>query len=127
MTQWIQSEWQRLGGLALVTLPFALVFRALVAARRGLYRLRVLPTWRAPVPVIVVGNITAGGTGKTPLVEFVARWFARKNFRIAVLARGYGRIDGSADDEDLLSEMELENAVRLAGRDRVAKIGRAHV
>jgi tetraacyldisaccharide 4'-kinase len=81
----------------------------------------LLRSVRFPCPVVSVGNITAGGTGKTPFVEFLARWFARKNFRIAVLARGYGRIDDRSDDEDLISEMELENVVRLPGRDRVAQ------
>ena len=57
MNEWIREEWQKLGGLALVTLPFALLFRALVAVRRALYRMKVLPSWRAPVPVIVVGIV----------------------------------------------------------------------
>jgi len=98
MTQWIQSEWQRLGGLAFVALPFALVFRALVAARRGLYRLRLLPTWRAPVPVVVVGNITAGGTGKTPLVLAIVDMLQRGGFNPGVVARGYGRVPPSEHD-----------------------------
>ena len=68
MTTWLESEWQKLGGGALVLLPIAIAFRGVVAVRRFLYRARILPQWRARVPVIVVGNITVGGTGKTPLV-----------------------------------------------------------
>ena len=68
MRDWLESEWQRRGGGALVLLPFALVFALAVRVRRALYRLRVLPSWRPGVPVIVVGNVTVGGTGKTPLV-----------------------------------------------------------
>lgn len=94
-------------------------------ARRLLYRIGLFRPVKFACPVISVGNVSAGGTGKTPLVEYIARWFARKNFRVAVLARGYGRIRNGADDEDLLSEMALENAVRLAGPDRVANGRRA--
>jgi len=102
------------------------VYASLHRGRQLLYRMGLLRSVRFPCPVVSVGNITAGGTGKTPLVEFLARWFARKNFRIAVLARGYGRVDeGGTDDEDLISEMELENVVRLPGRDRVSQGRRA--
>ena len=54
VSEWIRSEWQKLGGLALLMYPFALVFRAAAALRRAMYRARLLPSWRAPVPVIVV-------------------------------------------------------------------------
>lgn len=97
------------------------VYAALHGTRRLFYRMGLFRSTRFPCPVVSVGNLTAGGTGKTPLVEFLARWFARKNFKVAVLARGYGRIDDrGTDDEDLASEMALENVVRLAGKDRVA-------
>lgn len=95
------------------------VYAFLHGARRLFYRIGLLRSVKLPCPVISVGNITAGGTGKTPLVEYLARWFARKNFRTVILARGYGRSGASRDDEDLISEMELENVVRLAGPDRV--------
>jgi tetraacyldisaccharide 4'-kinase len=98
------------------------VYASLHKGRQLLYRMGLLRSVRFPCPVVSVGNLTAGGTGKTPLVEYLARWFARKNHRVAILARGYGRIDAhGADDEDLISEMELESVVRLPGRDRVAQ------
>jgi tetraacyldisaccharide 4'-kinase len=109
---------------ALLTLASGL-YVFLHGTRRFLYRIGLFRSHGFPCPVLSVGNITAGGTGKTPLVQYVARWFARKNFRVAVLARGYGRVDGAGDDEDLLSEMELDNAVRLAGADRVANARKA--
>lgn len=102
------------------------VYRLLHGGRRLLYRAGVLRSHRLAAPVVSVGNLTAGGTGKTPLVEWIARWFARRQCRVAVLARGYGRIEGTGrDDEDLFAEMDLENVVRLAGRDRVASGRRA--
>ncbi|HEX5130103.1 MAG TPA: tetraacyldisaccharide 4'-kinase, partial [Usitatibacter sp.] len=98
MNEWIREEWQKLGGLALVTLPFALLFRALVAVRRALYRMKVLPSWRAPVPVIVVGNISAGGTGKTPLVLAIVDFLQREGWNPGVVARGYGRVPPGDSD-----------------------------
>jgi tetraacyldisaccharide 4'-kinase len=95
---WIQEEWQRLGGLALLGLPFALLFRAAVAVRRLLYRIGLLPSWRAPVPVIVVGNISAGGTGKTPLVLAIVESLQRHGRNPGVVARGYGRVPPGEHD-----------------------------
>jgi len=92
MGAWLEREWQRLGGGALVMLPLTLVFMAAVAARRFLYRAGALRSWRAKVPVIVVGNITVGGTGKTPLAIAVVDLLQRRGFNPGVIARGYGRV-----------------------------------
>jgi len=98
MTQWIQSEWQKYGGLALLMLPFALLFRLMVAIRSALYRMGVLPSWRAPVPVIVVGNISVGGTGKTPVVLALVDLLQRNGRNPGVVARGYGRVPPGEHD-----------------------------
>jgi tetraacyldisaccharide 4'-kinase len=98
VNSWIQGEWQKLGGVALLGLPFALLFRAAVAVRRALYRVKVLPSWRAPVPVIVVGNISAGGTGKTPLVLAIVDFLQREGWNPGVVARGYGRVPPGDSD-----------------------------
>ena len=92
MSEWLQREWQRLGGGALVLLPFALVFRLVVATRRALYRAGILPHWKARVPVIVVGNIAVGGTGKTPLVLAIVEMLQSRGWNPGVVARGYGRV-----------------------------------
>jgi len=89
---WLQSEWQRLGGGALVLLPLAVLFALIAWLRRALYRAGILPTWRAPVPVVVVGNISAGGTGKTPLVIAILDLLSRHGWNPGVVARGYGRV-----------------------------------
>src|SRR5688572_19978349 len=98
MNAWFEREWQRLGGGALVFLPLTLLFAAAVAIRRFLYRCGVLPVWRAPVPVVVVGNITAGGTGKTPLVLAIVELLASRGWNPGVVARGYGRVPRREQD-----------------------------
>jgi tetraacyldisaccharide 4'-kinase len=92
MKSWLEREWQRLGGGALVFLPLTLLYGAAVAVRRFLYRARILPAWRAPVPVVVVGNITVGGTGKTPLTLEILEILTRRGWTPGVVARGYGRV-----------------------------------
>lgn len=74
--------------LTRLALPLSLIFSALVAARRFFYR--VLPPEPLPVPVVVVGNITVGGTGKTPLVITLARELRKLGWNPGVVSRGYG-------------------------------------
>src|SRR5262249_46669594 len=76
-------------------------------------------THRAAVPVVSVGNLTAGGTGKTPCVEDVADWFRRRAFRVAILSRGYGSL-GGLNDEALVLEENLPDVPHLQGADRAA-------
>lgn len=92
MRTWLDGEWQRLGGGALLLFPLAMLFAAGVAIRRRLYRWGWLKGWRAPVPVIVVGNITAGGSGKTPLVVALVELLRAAGRHPGVVSRGYGRV-----------------------------------
>lgn len=72
--------------------PFGAAYGATVRARLALYRAGRLRVERVAAPVVSVGNLTAGGTGKTPLVELLARLIAdREGKRVCVLTRGYGR------------------------------------
>jgi tetraacyldisaccharide 4'-kinase len=79
--------------MSLALAPLAIVYGALARARSRLYRSGLLKAERVGAPVISVGNLTAGGTGKTPLVEWVARAVAAEGLRACVLTRGYGRED----------------------------------
>ena len=98
MREWLEHEWQRRGGGALIFLPFAVLFSLAARVRRALYRVRILRAWRAPVPVIVVGNITVGGTGKTPLVMAIVEILAARGWTPGVIARGYGRVPRGEHD-----------------------------
>ncbi len=72
------------------------------------------------VPVVSVGNITLGGTGKTPLVEWLARWFRARGLRVALVSRGYGAEAGSRNDEALELEQKLPDVPHVQNPDRVA-------
>ncbi len=74
---------------------------------------------RASVPVVSVGNLTLGGTGKTPFVEFLADFYGNRGQRVGILSRGYGAQDGK-NDEAMLLEDNLPAVRHLQGRDRVA-------
>jgi tetraacyldisaccharide 4'-kinase len=72
---------------------------------------------RVDVPVVCIGNLTLGGTGKTPCVEYVARFFRERDKRVAILSRGYGS-EGGRNDEAMLLEENLPDVPHLQGRDR---------
>jgi tetraacyldisaccharide 4'-kinase len=84
----------RLTAFAVALTPLALLFRLGVAVRRVLYRAGILRTVRLRVPVVVVGNITAGGSGKTPLVAALASALSQRGFHPGIVSRGYGRDAG---------------------------------
>src|SRR5262249_12039606 len=81
----------RTGPLALALTPAAWAYRAGLLAREGAYARGWLTRGRLPCPVVSVGNLTVGGTGKTPAVEMVARWLVDEGRRVAIVSRGYGR------------------------------------
>src|SRR5437660_5101207 len=76
--------------LARALWPFSVVFRMLVTIRRTFYRIGILRTHRLPVPVVVVGNVTVGGAGKTPLTLALAKALAERGRHPGIVSRGYG-------------------------------------
>ena len=70
------------------------------------------------MPVVSVGNLTLGGTGKTPCVEYVARFYRDLGVQVAILSRGYGA-EGGRNDEAMVLEENLPDVPHLQGADRV--------
>lgn len=125
---------------SLIMMPLGVLYGAVTRARLAAYRSGIFPVSKLPVPVISVGNITTGGTGKTPLVEWVCRALAREinQEKICVLTRGYGRANPhsqvvvsngtkilvsereAGDEPFLLARNLLGIAAVVANADRVA-------
>jgi tetraacyldisaccharide 4'-kinase len=82
--------WYRRGILAWLLWPLSLVFRVTVFVRRILYGLRLFKSVHPGIPVIVVGNLTVGGSGKTPLVIWIAEFLKSKGWVPGIVSRGYG-------------------------------------
>ena len=102
-------------GLSAASIPYG----AAVQAHNLAYDRGWLRVVRVPAPVVCVGNLTVGGTGKTPFVEHVAGFYRRRDVRVAVLSRGYGAETGP-NDEALVLEENLPDVPHLQGKDRVA-------
>jgi len=87
----LQRVWQGRGPLAWALRPLSLLYGALAAARRGLYRVGILPSEHPGRPVIVVGNVIAGGAGKTPVTIALVQHLRARGLNPGVISRGYGR------------------------------------
>ncbi|MEX0978492.1 MAG: tetraacyldisaccharide 4'-kinase [Pirellulales bacterium] len=116
--------------------PLAALSRALLRTLEIPYTAAVrVRNWRydtgratahsAGVPVISVGNITLGGTGKTPTVEWLARWFAKRGVRVGLVSRGYGSPSGQPNDEALELAQKLPGVPHVLDPDRVRGARRA--
>ena len=112
-----QGPWPAVlrGGLCVASVPYGWA----TLLRNRLYDRGWRGGHRAPVPVVSVGNLTLGGTGKTPCVEYVAGFYRQWGRKVAVLSRGYGRTDGP-NDEALVLRENLPDVPHLQGADRVS-------
>jgi tetraacyldisaccharide 4'-kinase len=86
----IERIWFGQSPLYLLLLPLSWLYGLIVALRRWLYDRGILSSWRAPVPVVIVGNLTAGGNGKTPLVIWLVENLTAQGIKVGVISRGYG-------------------------------------
>jgi len=131
LDDWIQKQWYRWSLWHFLLIPLSLLFWLLSAARRLLYRFNLMRGISLPVPVIVVGNISVGGTGKTPFVLWLVSFLQQQGWHPAIISRGYG---GSAtgalpvnaqSDPAMVGDESVLLARRSAcpvwiGQDRVA-------
>ena len=87
LNRWFNQQWQTIGLAHIVLIPLSWLFAALAALRRWLYQQHILKSYRLPVPVIVVGNISVGGTGKTPLVIYLAEQLKQLGYTPGIISR----------------------------------------
>ena len=88
-------SWVRRGPLALLLWPLSMVYGALALIHRTLYAWGLLHAEKLPVPVVVVGNVVAGGGGKTPVVLALAEHLQARGIAVGIVSRGYGRRPGN--------------------------------
>lgn len=98
MEAWLTRQWQRNSVWQIFLRPVSWLFRLLVAMRRALYRVGWLKSFSSGVPVIIVGNISVGGTGKTPLVLALVEMLTRQGMHCGIITRGYNRLADVSND-----------------------------
>lgn len=125
----LMQAWQTRGFLACLLWPISLIFRFVVTRRIKQYASGARASTRLSVPVIIVGNIFIGGTGKTPFIIWLANTLRQQGYTPGVISRGYGgknaqaltdtSLPGEVGDEPLLIRQQTGAPVHV-GRDRVA-------
>jgi len=116
----LEYFWYRVRPAHVLLYPLSLIFAAIAAGRRALYRLGWRSSKRMRVPVIVVGNITVGGTGKTPLVTWLAEFLKDNGYRPGIVTRGYG---GTEE----IQEVRADGDPAVAGDEPVVLARRSNV
>src|ERR1700761_8545667 len=131
MERWLTRLWYRDSAGPSLLQPLAWLYGLVVAIRRYAYASGFLKSARASKPVIVVGNLTVGGTGKTPLVAWLAERLSATGLRVGIVSRGYGGANRapevvhlesdwrSVGDEPLLLR-QLTGCDTVVSRDRFA-------
>jgi tetraacyldisaccharide 4'-kinase len=115
---WYGTDYTAAMARTLLT-PASLVYGGITAARDALYDVGWLRTYRPPISVVSVGNLTVGGTGKTPIAAWIAGGLAARGANPAIVLRGYG------DDEPLVHRALNRSVPVIVGADRLAAVERA--
>lgn len=90
LARWLTDIWYKDHFIGVWLLPLSLIFSHIVRFRKFLYTKGILKSYTIPVPIIVIGNITVGGTGKTPLIIYLAEILKNSGFNPGIISRGYG-------------------------------------
>ncbi|MBG2710387.1 tetraacyldisaccharide 4'-kinase [Proteus mirabilis] len=110
----IERIWSGKSWFYILLLPFSWLYGAITLLRRFAYQKGWLASWKAPVPVVIVGNLTAGGNGKTPVVIWLVEQLIQQGFKPGVVSRGYG---GKSDHYPLL--LTSDTSPSMAGDEPV--------
>lgn len=118
----IEKLWYGKSHLYWLLIPFSLLYGLIVFVRRFLYKKGILKSRRSPVPVIIIGNLSVGGNGKTPLVIGLIKELKTKGLKVGIVSRGYG---GKADSYPLI--LDNTTTTEQAGDEPVLIYQRANV
>lgn len=100
----LQQSWQSANYLSYLLWPLSIIYRLVFALRSAAYRRNFFKSYKASVPVIVVGNITVGGTGKTPMVIYLIEQLRASGYKPGVISRGYS---GNAESYPLFVTADI--------------------
>ena len=103
-------------------LPFSFLYGLISCVRRQLYKLGIFKSWQSPVPIIVIGNLSAGGNGKTPLAISLIEALKAKGLKVGLVSRGYG---GKSNHYPLI--LDENTSTKQAGDEPVLIYHRTHV
>ncbi|WP_323084156.1 tetraacyldisaccharide 4'-kinase [Providencia alcalifaciens] len=117
----IERIWSGKSWLYILLLPLSFLYGLITLVRHIGYKTGLLRSWKAPVPVVVVGNLTAGGNGKTPVVIWLVESLMKQGVRVGVVSRGYG---GQSDHYPLV--LDQTTTTTVAGDEPVLIYHRTH-
>ena len=126
--EWISGKKQGIApallrtGLWLSSKPYS----AVISFRNWCYDRGWKKIGKVPIPVISIGNLTVGGTGKTPAVTMIAKYYREKDVRVAVVSRGYAAGEDGRNDEAMELELRLPDVPHLQNADRIAASNMAY-
>ncbi|UCG85163.1 MAG: tetraacyldisaccharide 4'-kinase [Gemmatimonadota bacterium] len=104
-------------------IPPSLMVRGLAAIRARVYRSRLLPHETLPLPTVAVGNLTVGGSGKTPIASWIAGYYASRGYLPGIVLRGYGGDEGAVHQRSVPGAVVVENPDRVSGGKEAASRG----
>lgn len=107
--QYLNKHWQQVTWLSVLLMPLSLVYYLVSIIRVFLYRSKLLASIKINSPVVVVGNISVGGTGKTPLVIWLVKLLQQNNYSPGVITRGYGRLNKHAQSYVITNESTVDD------------------
>ena len=95
----IEKLWYGKNRLFWLLIPFSLLYGLIAFVRRFLYKIGIFKSWQSPVPIIIIGNLSVGGNGKTPLAISLIKALQAKGLKVGLVSRGYG---GKAENYPLI-------------------------
>lgn len=119
LARWFEDAWYRDMYISTWIMPLSMLYVDAIRFRRYLYRIGIFKKTKLPVPIIIVGNITVGGTGKTPLTIWIVDWLRQQGYKPGVISRGY-----AGDSSDAPQAVTVDSDPTSVGDEAVVLAGR---